>query len=148
MRSKRLPLLGISSFNRSSFVIYSAIYSPYFIRAVYRYGALRSWANKLRRSPQKSYRYYHRSRLRWFYFPPAVTSYRRGIRILLLEHHRILGGSILRNSIRRYCGRAKAVALALYSGICPLMNSAPTNTAAKNPKNITVLIRRPPFILR
>src|SRR5690625_42875 len=46
-------------------------------------------------------------------------------------------------SIRRYCGRAKAVALALYSVICPLMISAPTNTAPKNPKNITVLTRCP-----
>src|SRR5690625_126607 len=114
MRSKRLPLLGISSFNRSSFVIYSAIYSPYFIRAVYRYGALRSWANKLRRSPQNhtditiARDYDGLDAIAQAIFPPAVTSYRRGIRILLLEHHRILGGSILRNSIRRYCRRANA----------------------------------------
>src|SRR5690625_6001611 len=112
MRSKRLPLLGISSFNRSSFVIYSAIYSPYFIRAVYRYGALRSWANSLRRSPQNhtditiAREYDGLVAIAQAIFPPAVTSYRRGIRILLLEHHRSLDGSILPHSIRRYCGRA------------------------------------------
>src|SRR5690625_1086261 len=110
MPSKRLPLLDISSFNRSSFVnLFGDLFALIYDRAVYRYGALRSWANSLRRSPQNhtditiARDYDGLDALAQALFPPAVTSYRRGIRILLFEHHRIVGGSILRNPTRRYC---------------------------------------------